>query len=66
VTRWLVAIAVLTFITLCYIGACAYIPFGNCFACRGTTCRRCEGTGKRVRLGRRLHTWLKHEHRNSR
>jgi hypothetical protein len=45
-------------------------PFGRCIWCRGdgirggTYCRRCNGNGRRVRLGRRIHTTLRREYRN--
>jgi hypothetical protein len=60
----------------CYAVACRYFPFGNCRACKGTgkrhapifrksfrLCTRCAGTGRRVRLGRRLYEYLSAEHR---
>ncbi|MGH8793343.1 MAG: hypothetical protein ACRDXX_11935 [Stackebrandtia sp.] len=72
-TLSLAAVVALIAVTLCYVLACAYAPFGSCWRCDGAGhigrtrrhCRRCDGRGKRVRLGRRLHTWIKHEHRNS-
>lgn len=58
-------------ITLGYIAVCVSSPFGNCRKCRGLgfktrtdrrgrlkrgrDCRRCQATGKRIRLGRRIH-----------
>ncbi|MFJ2593308.1 hypothetical protein [Streptomyces erythrochromogenes] len=70
-TPALLAIACLLTITLGYIGLCAASPFGTCRKCRGfgfalTTdrkgslkrgkhCRRCDGHGKRIRLGRWLY-----------
>ncbi|MFF7727670.1 hypothetical protein [Streptomyces sp. NPDC008001] len=69
-TLILLASACLTIVTLGYVSLCAGSPFGNCRKCRGfgyqlTTdrkgrpkrgkhCRRCDGHGKRIRLGRRL------------
>ncbi|WP_269854266.1 hypothetical protein [Streptomyces sp. RPT161] len=69
-TPALLAITLLIGITLCYAAVCAASPFGNCRKCRGfgfatTTdrkgrlkrgkpCRRCDATGKRIRIGR----WL--------
>jgi len=43
-----------------YAALCALAPFGAC-RCHGTErlCRRCDGTGLRVRAGRRLHTYLR-------
>ena len=44
-------------------------PFGRCIWCRGdgirggTYCRRCDGAGRRVRLGRRLYHWARREYR---
>jgi hypothetical protein len=45
---------------LAYALACAAAPFGPC-RCHGhdTLCRRCDGTGHRVRVGRRLWTYLR-------
>jgi hypothetical protein len=44
-----------------YALACALAPFGPCR--RGhhpdPHCRACDGTGRRVRLGRRLWTYLR-------
>jgi hypothetical protein len=44
-----------------YALACALAPFGSCRGChRGDPlCRACNGTGRRVRLGRRLWTYLR-------
>lgn len=73
----LATITTLLIVTLCYIAACAYMPFGKCWRCNGDgarkgiltrltrACRPCNGTGRRVRIGRRLHTWIKHEYHNS-
>jgi len=61
-------------VTVGYAVACAVAPWGRCRRCHGicrrTTrrgtltrawCRRCNGTGRRVRVGRRLWTWIRHE-----
>ncbi|MFF3454287.1 hypothetical protein ACFYXH_08130 [Streptomyces sp. NPDC002730] len=69
-TLLLLAGACLLIVTLCYVSLCAASPFGNCRKCRGfgyqlTTdrkgrpkrgkhCRRCDGIGKRIRVGRHL------------
>jgi hypothetical protein len=49
-----------------YALACALAPFGACTRCRHTDplCRACDGTGRRVRLGRRAWTYLRalHDH----
>ncbi|WP_433792135.1 hypothetical protein [Actinoplanes sp. CA-252034] len=58
-----------------YAVNCAIFPFGRCrrSRCEGgrvysranrkvfRECRRCEGTGKRVRIGRRLYEYLRSE-----
>lgn len=53
-----------------YVAVCSFWPWGSCRWCRGgrkyswfsdrywRDCRRCKGTGRRVRLGRRVWTWL--------
>lgn len=52
-----------------YAAHCWWWPFGNCRKCDGAgrfrsasgrawrPCRRCKGSGSRVRFGRRLLTW---------
>jgi len=49
-----------------YALACALVPFGRCARChaRDPLCRACDGTGRRVRLGRRAWTYLRalHDH----
>ena len=44
-----------------YALACALVPFGACRRCHAgdPLCRACDGTGRRVRLGRRLWTYLR-------
>jgi hypothetical protein len=43
-----------------YAAVCAVAPFGPCRCpCRDVLCRRCDGTGYRVRVGRRLWTYLR-------
>lgn len=58
-----------------YVGNCAYNPWGVCkrFRCRGgriysrvftktfRECPRCNGTGRRVRVGRRIYEYLRDE-----
>ena len=50
-----------------YALACALAPFGRCQ--RGhhpdPHCRACDGTGRRVRVGRRLWTYLRALHHDS-
>jgi hypothetical protein len=55
---------------LVYAGHCWIFPYASCRKCEGDgrfrsgsgrawrDCRRCKGSGKRVRIGRRLWTWL--------
>ena len=47
-----------------YALACWLVPFGVCARCRGGNrlCRWCDGTGRRVRLGRRAWTYLRRLH----
>ncbi|MFF2074629.1 hypothetical protein ACFVXG_07720 [Kitasatospora sp. NPDC058162] len=62
------AAACLMLVTLCYAVLCAVSPFTTCRKCSGfgatapgrlrrrpQACRRCHGSGLRLRLGRRLH-----------
>ncbi|MEU4092997.1 hypothetical protein [Streptomyces sp. NPDC026673] len=69
-TPIVLAIACLLAVTLGYAALCAGSPFGRCRTCaglgfalthdrkgrpkRGKACRRCKGTGHRIRAGR----WL--------
>jgi hypothetical protein len=59
-----------------YALLCAVVPWGRCRTCAGygrktgrngtltrTKCRRCNGTGRRVRVGRRVWTWIDREYR---
>lgn len=67
---WGWAILAATAWTAGYAVACAVWPYGNCLRCGGAgrkgsptkkyfrPCRKCKGTGTRVRTGRRLWTWL--------
>lgn len=73
---------VLLIIVLGYAGLCVISPFGPCRRCRGfgyatwtdrrgrlhagRYCRRCEGTGQRIRLGRHLYNALRRLYRNDR
>lgn len=67
----LAAVAVtLLVLTLGYLVACAVWPYANCIRCHGAgkfrsptgkawrNCPRCKGTGRRVRIGRRIHSHL--------
>ncbi|OIJ89768.1 hypothetical protein BIV24_19305 [Streptomyces colonosanans] len=73
------AITCLLFVTLGYVTVCASSPFGTCRRCRGfgfqfkqdrkgrlkrgRPCRRCDGHGKRIRVGRRLFNRVQRIHR---
>ncbi|TDC00031.1 hypothetical protein E1091_05710 [Micromonospora fluostatini] len=61
--------------TACYLTVCAVSPWRRCRRCRGaryhrTTigtrrdCPRCDGTGIRVRVGRRLIDHIRAEYRD--
>lgn len=78
-TPALLAITLLLGVTLCYIAVCVASPFGNCRKCRGMghalktdrrgrlkrgkDCRRCQATGKRIRIGRWLYNRAARIHR---
>ncbi|MEV6527723.1 hypothetical protein AB0M43_37965 [Longispora sp. NPDC051575] len=56
-----------------YLLKCTVSPFGRCRRCSGTRrtgrkfarpCPRCDGTGLRQRLGRRLIVWARSEYRD--
>jgi hypothetical protein len=63
-----------------YIGRCAWFPLAACWRCRGEgkfrswggkgktwhLCRRCKGTGSRVRPGRILWDKMRTNRRNAR
>lgn len=52
--------------TLCYVLLCAASPWGTCRRCHGhsRTCQRCDGTGKRPRLGWQLYAHLRRAYRD--
>ncbi|MGW3351264.1 hypothetical protein ACWDA3_48885 [Nonomuraea rubra] len=54
-------------ITLSYIFFCLASPWGTCTRCRpggrNRTCRACDGTGKRPRLGWQLYANARRFHR---
>jgi hypothetical protein len=76
----LAAIPGLLFLTLGYAALCALSPFGDCRKCRGfgyqlktnrrgqlrrgRACARCDGLGKRIRLGRLLFNRAARLHRD--
>ncbi|SCL18138.1 hypothetical protein GA0070616_1441 [Micromonospora nigra] len=60
--------------TVWYLILCVVAPWGRCRRCRGRRnhrtaigtrrdCRRCDGTGRRVRIGRRLIEYVRAEYR---
>ncbi|MEV6527942.1 hypothetical protein AB0M43_39080 [Longispora sp. NPDC051575] len=68
-----ILLMILTGITLCYVLACWLAPFGYHRRCRGTgrtgpklrqPCRRCGGTGRLLRIGRRVFNGLADIHRD--
>ena len=72
----LASVAALSY-SLCYVISCAAFPFGRCRRSRCENgrihsrlsrkvfrhCPRCEGTGRRVRIGRRVYEYLRAEHK---
>ncbi|MEV8312553.1 hypothetical protein AB0Q95_00130 [Streptomyces sp. NPDC059900] len=78
-TPALLTITLILGVTLCYVSVCAASPFGNCRKCRGMghalktdrkgrpkrgkDCRRCNATGKRIRIGRWLYNRCARIHR---
>lgn len=69
----MIALAVLAALAAAtvYAAACWLAPFGSCLRCgndpaRRGDCRRCEGTGRRVRVGRRLYVYLRSLYREAR
>jgi hypothetical protein len=60
--------ACLTVVTLGYAAWCASSPWGTCARCRpggrNRTCRACDGTGMRPRLGWQLYARLRRIYRD--
>ena len=58
----------LTVVTACYAALCAGSPWGTCNRCRpggrNRTCRACNGTSMRPRLGWQLCTHLRRLYRD--
>ena len=58
----------LAIVTLSYAGLCSASPWGTCVRCRpggkNRTCRACNGTGMRPRLGWQLYAYLRRIHRD--
>jgi hypothetical protein len=77
---WLVlaAVGALLLAAAWYLGACLVYPYTNCGRCHGLgrfhardgrawrPCRRCKGTGARLRVGRRVINHLHHLRNNAR
>ncbi len=67
----------LSIVTVCYLGTCWVWPFANCRRCGGLgrfhspsgrawrPCRRCKGSGGRLRFGRRVLNLIRRLHRDS-
>ncbi|MEO3853653.1 hypothetical protein [Acrocarpospora sp. B8E8] len=55
-------------VTLGYIGFCYASPWGTCRRCstarKRRTCRACDGTGMRPRIGWQLYVYLRRLHRD--
>ena len=58
----------LPIVTLCYAAWCEASPWGTCLRCRpggaNRTCRACNGTGMRPRLGWQLYAYFRRLHRD--
>ncbi|MFI9561768.1 hypothetical protein [Nonomuraea endophytica] len=58
----------LPIVTLCYVGFCVVSPWGRCRRCRpdgrNRTCRACDGTGMRPRIGWQLYVHFRRLHRD--
>ncbi|MFF4263024.1 hypothetical protein [Streptomyces virginiae] len=79
-TLFLLASVLALLFTLGYVGLCAASPFGRCRKChglgfalthdrkgkpkRGKHCRRCDGHGIRIRVGRHLYNLWARTYRN--
>ncbi|WP_327168809.1 hypothetical protein [Streptomyces subrutilus] len=78
-TLILTASTLILLVTLSYAATCMASPFGNCRKCkgfgfamttdrkgrlkRGKHCRRCDGHGKRIRVGRWIYNRAVRLHR---
>lgn len=74
----IVTTVLLLLVVIAYAGRCWISPFGDCRRCegigyslkedrhgqmkRGKPCRRCRTTGKRLRIGRRIHNTARAVH----
>lgn len=76
-TGWLILTGIALLWAAGYVGACAIWPFAKCGRCKGDgkhrspsgkawrRCRRCKGTGTRIRVGRRIWTWLRNKEKEA-
>jgi hypothetical protein len=76
-TPTLTATLITTIAITVYALACWVIPFGRCHACKATgtrttwitrrlrPCRRCKGSGRKLRYGRRAYNHLHHINRDA-
>lgn len=74
---WLCLAAIAAAVAGIYLASCAVWPFTNCRKCHGLgrfhapsgrawrRCRRCKGTGSRLRTGRRLINHLRRFHNDA-
>lgn len=72
VPGWLILTAAALILAIGYAIACWLWPYGFCRRCDGSgkrmspsgrhfrLCRRCKGTARRLRIGRRIHNYLRH------
>ncbi|GAA2377301.1 hypothetical protein Cme02nite_20860 [Catellatospora methionotrophica] len=73
-TPELIVTATLIAATFIYVLLCWVLPFGKCRTCSGqghrrtwllrkvTACRRCKGSGLRLRIGRRIYNQVADAH----
>jgi hypothetical protein len=61
-------VACLPIVTICYAAFCLVSPWGTCVRCsaggKNRTCRACNGSGKRPRLGWQIYVYLRRLHRD--
>lgn len=75
-TPLLTATTLLITVIVVYVMACWVLPFGKCVHCSGggtrktitgrlKPCRRCRGSGLRLRIGRRVFNYFAHLQRDA-
>ena len=61
-------VACLPIVTICYATFCLVSPWGPCVRCspggKNRTCRACNGSGKRPRLGWQIYVYLRRLYRD--